>query len=261
MSARASMKHSDLVSIHDLRVDCIVGVYPSERNRAQPLAVDVDLVLDTEPAARSERLSATVDYAATSAQIAFILRFGHFKLLETAAHALARYLLAKPAIGEKRAAVTEARIRLRKPDAAGMCGVPALEIRRDAAWVDLTTETKPFGTVDIVHETEDAGIYRLNVAPGQSIPLHVHRRMHEAELVLGEGLLCQGKLVRPGTIFRWPHDAPHRYDNPTDRPATILCIDAPRFIESDEIVVEGAPADVIAEIAWGEGMTMQGRTS
>ena len=32
-----------------------------------------------------------------------------------------------------------------------------------------------------MHETRDAGIYRLNIAPGASIPLHVHQVMRESE--------------------------------------------------------------------------------
>ena len=51
------------------------------------------------------------------------------------------------------------------------------------------TVPPPGGTVDVIHETREAGIYRLNVAPGRSIPLHVHRRMQESEMVITAGLL------------------------------------------------------------------------
>ena len=52
-------------------------------------------------------------------------------------------------------------------------------------------------------------------------------------MMLTEGLLCQGKPVARGTSFRWPKDAPHRYDNPTDRWQSILCVDSPPFLEHD----------------------------
>ena len=74
--------------------------------------------------------------------------------------------------------------------------------------------------------------------------MHVHRAMRESEMVLSEGLLCQGRRVSPGTVFHWPLGAAHRYDNPTDRPQTILCVDAPPFIREDEIEVTGEPAEV-----------------
>jgi dihydroneopterin aldolase len=98
-------------------------------------------------------------------------------------------------------------------------------------------EPKPWGSVDVVHETRDAGIYRLNIAPHAGIPLHVHRVMMESEMVLTEGLLRQGAAAPPGSVRRWAHETPHRYDNPTDRWQAILCVDAPRFLADDEIEV------------------------
>jgi len=244
------MARRDTIAIRGLEIDCVVGVYPHERDTPQPLRVDVEMRLDTEPAAVHERLRSTVDYAATSAQIVFLLTSCRFRLLETAAHALARYLLAPPAPGERRARAGEVTLRLTKPGALDGHAAASLEITRPASWVKLAREVKPFGNVDIVHETRDAGIYRLNVAPGRSIPLHVHRRMQESEMILGDGLLSQGVPAPRGTVHRWPRGAPHRYDNPTDRWQTILCVDVPRFIESDEVAVEGEPADVPPEPPW-----------
>ena len=243
--------HHDIVRIAGLDVDCVVGVYKHERRASQPLRVDVSLFFDTERAAATERVRHTVDYAATAAQIVFLLRSGQFRLLETAAHALARYLLAPPAPDEPRAQVDALEIKLTKPGALTGFAVPSLTIRRDARWVDLEREDKPWGTVDVIHETKDAGIYRLHVAPGAGIPLHIHREMRESEMILTRGLLCQGTSRPPGTVHRWPRGAAHRYDNPTGRWQSILCVDTPRFMPEDEIVVEGEPADVPPEPPWG----------
>lgn len=238
------MRARDVISIEGLRVDCVVGVYPRERNRVQPLEVSVRMGLDTRRAGATERLGDTVDYAATANQIAFLLRSCRFHMLETAARALARLLLAPPAPGERRARVQELTLRLEKPYALAGHGVPSLEIHRSARDVTLAHEQKPFGTVDVIEETRHVGIYRLNLAPGRGIPLHVHKTMQESEMILGDGLLCQGKPVAAGTMFRWPKDAPHRYDNPTDRWQSILCVDSPPFLPEDEIEVEGSPAEV-----------------
>src|SRR5690606_19278706 len=159
-----------------------------------------ELYLDTEKAAVQERLSRTVDYDAICQQIVFLLQSCKFRLIETAAHALARYLLAPPAPGERRAQIEALRMRLTKPEALRGAAIPSVEIERDRGWVTMAQEEKPFGTVDVVHETQDAGIYRLNVAPGRDIPLHVHRQMQESEMVLGEGLLCQGTPCPAGTV-------------------------------------------------------------
>ncbi|MFI5308592.1 MAG: dihydroneopterin aldolase [Polyangiales bacterium] len=241
------MAHLDVIRIRGLEVDCVVGVYPHERHEPQPLVLDAELWLDTELAARKERLGRSIDYAQVSDQLAFLLRNGRFRMLETAAHALCRYLLAPPAPAEQRARLARARVTLTKPTALGGRAVPSLEITRDASWVALTTEQKAFGTVDVIHETRDAGIYRLNIAPGRAIPLHVHRVMQETEMVLTSGLWCQGRPVPAGTVHRWPKGAAHCYDNPTRRTQTVLCVDSPPFTQEDEIAVTGAPADVQAE--------------
>jgi len=241
----------DVIRIADLTVDCVVGVYPHERNASQPLRVQLELRLDTEEAAVRERLSQTVHYAATAAQVVFLLRSCRFRLLETAAHTLARYLLSPPAPGERRGQVGAVKVTLEKPGALLGFAVPSLTIEREAAWATFTQESKPWGTVDVIHETQSAGIYRLNLEPGGVIPLHVHRQMREAEMVLTDGLHCQGEAVSPGTVRRWPRNAAHLYENRSDRWQSILCVDAPRFLPEDEIAVEGEPADVPPEAPWG----------
>ena len=241
----------DCIELSGLEVDCVVGTYPRERHVPQRLRLDVSMYLSTETAARREALSASVDYAAIAAQLAFLLRSCEFRMLETAAHALARYLLAPPALGERRAQLERLKLRLTKPFALGTTTLPSLEIERDRHWVSLQHEDKPFGLVEIIHETKDAGIYRLNVAPGRKIPLHIHEQMRESELVLSDGLLCQHRPVPAGAVHRWPKGARHCYENPTERYQSILCVDAPRFIESDEIEIEGEP-DMIAPEVWPE---------
>jgi len=243
-------RQPDVIEIRGLRVECIVGVYPSERDEPQPLELDVRMELDTEWAGESQRLRRTVDYAAVAGQIAFLLQSSRFFLLETAAHALSRFLLAPPALGEERARIQAVRIRLSKPMALRGNGVPSIEVYREAGDVTLTHEEKPFGTVDIVHETREVGVYRLNIAPGRGIPLHVHRVMNESEMVLGDGLLLNHLPVASGTVHRWPHDLAHRYDNTTDKWQSILCVDSPPFIPGDEIEVDGEPGKAVAEPAF-----------
>jgi dihydroneopterin aldolase len=244
------MSARDTISVSDLRVECVVGVYPHERDALQPLRVDVDMRLDTEQAATKERVRLTVDYASVSAQIAFLLRNCRFRLLETAAHVVARHLLAPPAAGERRAQVDELTLRLTKPAALAGNGMPTLCISRDKSWAVLGESKTPFGSVDVVHETRDAGIYRLNLAPGARIPLHMHRATQEVEMVLGDGLLCQSKPAPVGMVYRWPLGAAHGYENPTDRFQTILCLTSPRDSLGDDVRVEGDPAAVEPEPSW-----------
>lgn len=234
----------DVIALEGLVTDCVVGVYPHERDVPQPLRVDLYMEVDTRTAAERERLRDSVDYAAIAGQLSFLLGACRFGMLETAAHVLARYLLLPPALGERRAQIEALRLRLTKPNALGGHAVPYLEIMRDASDVTLETEESKFGRVDVVAETSEAGVYRLNVAPGSSIPLHMHKQMRETELVLSDGLLCQEKPVAAGTVFQWPLGSKHRYDNPTKRYQTILCVDSPRFIRDDEVETDGVPDEV-----------------
>jgi dihydroneopterin aldolase len=107
----------DVLAISGLETECVVGVYPHERDRPQPLRVDLDLYVDTEQAARSARLSRTVDYDRMTREIIFLLKSCRFGLIETAAGALASYVLAPPGPGEQRAAVLGVRLKLIKPQA------------------------------------------------------------------------------------------------------------------------------------------------
>jgi dihydroneopterin aldolase len=232
-----------------LQVWCVIGTYPAERQREQPLVVDVSLGLPTRRAART-KLRDTVDYVAVAGQISFLLRAGRFRLLEAAAEALAAALLAPPAPGEERAHVSRVRVRLTKPEALAAPTLARVSVARDSEWLVLGREDKEFGRVDVLYETSETGVYRLNIEPGKEIPLHVHERMQEHELVLTSGLLCQNEPVPPGTAFHWPLGAPHVYKNPTAVVQSVLCVDRPPFIPEDERVVSGAPAPVRGEAVW-----------
>jgi dihydroneopterin aldolase len=71
--------------------------------------------------------------------------------------------------------------------------------------------------------------------------------MEESELVLGNGLLLQGRPVARGQAFHWAQGFPHRYDNPTHTEQTVLCVDRPRFIPSEEVETE-EPAEGLAPV-------------
>jgi FolB domain-containing protein len=235
----------DVVSLSGLEVRCIVGVYPAERSIPQRLRVDVALYLDGRPSAAGADLSRTVDYARLSGELRFLLEACRFSLLEHAADALLRYVLAPPTPDAPRAQVMAATVRLSKPDALEGVAVPSLQVHRRAEECEYAVEEKGFGQVDILHEGPAHGIYRLRIRPGGCIHAHVHRVMDEHELVLGTGLLLQGRPVLRGTVLHWPRDFAHRYDNPTEVAQTVLCVDCPAFVPSDEIEVDVATESLL----------------
>jgi dihydroneopterin aldolase len=228
----------DIIELKGLTVSCIVGVYRRERVAAQPLQLDVALFLDTRGAAAGGRLANTVHYGRLAGELRFLLEACRFELLESAAETVCHYVLAPPTEDSPRAQVRAATVRVTKPEALAGRAIPSLQVHRSAEEMHYGVEDKPFGRVDILHESEGYGIYRLRIKPGGTIPSHLHQTMDECELVLGSGLLLQGQPVARGMAFRWPRGFAHRYDNPSTSEQTVLCVDRPRFVPEDEVETE-----------------------
>jgi dihydroneopterin aldolase len=234
----------DVVSMENLRVSAPALMEGDEIKTYQNYNVSVDLHLPTINAAISELIADSIDLDLVAAQIAFVFSSCRFVLLETAAHTLARLLLLPPVPVARQSKIYKVRIRLKRSDETDNIATASIDITRVASWAKFVEEKKTFGTVDIIHETADAGVYRLNIAPYSRIPMHVHQKMRESEFILTSGLLCQHQPAPKGSVRRWPFDTPHLYENPGDRWQSILCIDIPRFEPSDEILVSRAAVDV-----------------
>jgi dihydroneopterin aldolase len=84
---------SDVIELRALRVMAIVGVLPEEREREQPLVMDLDLKRPFREAAVSDDVVATTNYADVLALAEGVVVEGHFLLLETLAHRVAQAVL------------------------------------------------------------------------------------------------------------------------------------------------------------------------
>lgn len=86
---------------------------------------------------------------------------------------------------------------------------------------------------------KSAGLYILHISPQQSIPGHIHKIMNECEMILSNQLSIQQQhhTVHYGTAHQWQHNVPHTYINTTNIEQSLLCIDKPKFIRSDEIYI------------------------
>ncbi len=240
------MRNLDTIQLRELEVDCIIGVNPAERTQPQRLRVQLELHVETDAAARSEQLEETVDYEFVAAQIQFVLHLGQFHLLEAACHAICRTLLLPPIEGERRAAIQGVSIRIEKPDALGGRAVPCLQLSRIVDDVSFRMVQCPFGPLHVVHETPNVGIVRLSLAPGGRVPLHMHRVIQEAEMLLTDGIQVQGVAGPRGSTRLWPKYFPHGYFNSTSRTQGILRLCRPRCCGTDEVLVEGQAAPIVA---------------
>jgi 7,8-dihydroneopterin aldolase/epimerase/oxygenase len=80
---------TDTVSIRDLRVSTVIGVYDWEREIEQTLVFSVDMAGDVAAAASSDDLADALDYSAVAQTIRTVVRDGKFRLIETAAERVA----------------------------------------------------------------------------------------------------------------------------------------------------------------------------
>ncbi len=114
---------ADKILIHDLAVDCVIGIHPWERQHPQRLFVDVEMAFDVTPAAHDDDFTQTVDYDAASQGVERIAVEGQFQLIETLAERVASWLLATTPI-------TAATVRVRKPQALNQAAWAGVEITR-----------------------------------------------------------------------------------------------------------------------------------
>lgn len=222
----------DTIELQGLSLECVLGVYADERDREQPVRIDLRMGLDLGPAGRSASIGDTIDYDRASTEIAALLRFRRYRLLENAAEEVAAMLFGV------HPRIEELELRLAKPQALlGRAEAAAIRIARRRDDFPWRREASGFGEVDVLLETKEAGLYLLHVGVGQEIPLHHHRVMRELEWLV-RGSLRQGDaLVVPFRPVEWPHGMAHRYRNEGDEPATLFCCDCPPFIPADEVVL------------------------
>ena len=71
------------ICIKDLEVECIIGIYPHERETPQKLYFDVELEADILACARSDEIDATIDYDHVADLIARECIEGKYQLVET----------------------------------------------------------------------------------------------------------------------------------------------------------------------------------
>ena len=98
---------TDTVSIRELGVSAIIGVYDWERETEQTLVFAVDMAADVARAAVTDSIADALDYSAVAATVRSVVTEGEFQLIETAAQRVADRLLADYQLGWVRVSVTK----------------------------------------------------------------------------------------------------------------------------------------------------------
>jgi dihydroneopterin aldolase len=117
---------SDRIVLAGMTFQARHGVLEWEKAQAQRFEVDVELVLDVQPAGLDDDLTRTVDYRAVYGEVRQIVESTTFHLIEALAEAIAHEVLAEQPL------VDEVVVRVRKPEVRldGPLDHAGVEIRR-----------------------------------------------------------------------------------------------------------------------------------
>ena len=118
----------DLIELRGLRIVGICGALPEERERAQPLEIDLDVEADLAPSGASDALADTIDYGALCDAVAAVVAGGTPQLLEHLAAAIADAVLAV----DPRATAVTVGVRKLRPPVPHALATSGVRIRRTA---------------------------------------------------------------------------------------------------------------------------------
>jgi dihydroneopterin aldolase/2-amino-4-hydroxy-6-hydroxymethyldihydropteridine diphosphokinase len=123
----------DRIEINGLTVTTVVGALPHEREIAQPLRVDLALLVDLHDAGRSDELADTVHYGEVTDRVAAVVRENKDVLLERLADRIAEV-----AVGFDRVEAVELTVTKLRPPIAEHVDTTAVHIRRTRADYDVS---------------------------------------------------------------------------------------------------------------------------
>ena len=83
----------DIIYLHDLKIDCVLGIWEWERRTTQTLTIDLDMGADVRKAAASGRIEDTVDYKTIAKRLIGFVGESQFGLVETLAEQIAEIVL------------------------------------------------------------------------------------------------------------------------------------------------------------------------
>ena len=255
MSGGRSCAHvHDVVELAALDVRCVVGVYGHERTRVQPLTLHLAMHLDLRPAGDSDEVAHTIDYGRVAGEVRFLLEHARFRLIESAAETIARYLLLPPTADALRPQVQRAVVRVDKPEALRGLARPAVVVTREVAEVAPRVTAAAFGSIEVLHQSRYVTVSRVRVRPGANIDAHRHHDADEAELTLDDGLEAQGRALPWSTGVVWARGQVHQWENRSAAERTLLRVARP-FAADEPVAVAAAELVLPATIDYAPAGT------
>ena len=85
----------DIIYLHDLKIECVIGIWEWERRIKQAIILDLDMAADIRRAAATDQIDDTLNYKAVAKRLIDFVGNSQFQLVETLAEKVAEILLAE----------------------------------------------------------------------------------------------------------------------------------------------------------------------
>ena len=83
----------DIIFLHGLRIETVIGVYDWERQIKQTVVLDLDMAADIKAAATTDHVEDTLNYKAVAKRITAFVGESKFQLVETLAERVAEIVV------------------------------------------------------------------------------------------------------------------------------------------------------------------------
>jgi dihydroneopterin aldolase len=83
----------DIIYLHDLKIECVIGIWDWERKIKQRVIIDLDMGFDIRRAAQTDAIDDTLNYKAVAKRLQQFVGDSQFQLVETMAERVAEILL------------------------------------------------------------------------------------------------------------------------------------------------------------------------
>ncbi len=83
----------DIIFLHGLKIECVIGIWDWERKIKQALILDLDMAADIRRAASTDSIDDTLNYKAVAKRLQEFVGQSQFQLVETLAEKVAGIVL------------------------------------------------------------------------------------------------------------------------------------------------------------------------
>jgi dihydroneopterin aldolase len=115
--------NTDIVFLHDLKIETVIGIYDWERKIKQTVILDLDMATDVSKAAASDHIDDAINYKSVAKRLIDYVEENHFQLVETLSERVAEIVLTE-------FGVKWVRLRVNKTGAVSYAGDVGVIIER-----------------------------------------------------------------------------------------------------------------------------------